>query len=122
MIQVQLLLPSLGLKPCRRWLISHSFKGFRQISATAKMSTESYAFGSYSISCREVFYTTPLSFAFVNLRPVVPGIKDSSFPFCIINFLALGFPQKKKKFFFLLWGCLNLRTLSFSLTLQSVFS
>ncbi|GKV09558.1 hypothetical protein SLEP1_g21041 [Rubroshorea leprosula] len=86
------------------------------------MSTESYAFGSYSISCREVFYTTPLSFAFVNLRPVVPGIKDSSFPFCIINFLALGFPQKKKKFFFLLWGCLNLRTLSFSLTLQSVFS
>ncbi|GLU11940.1 hypothetical protein SLE2022_286580 [Rubroshorea leprosula] len=73
MIQVQLLLPSLGLKPCRTWLISHSFRGFRRISATAKMSTESYAFGPYSISCREVFYTTPLSFAFVNLRPVVPG-------------------------------------------------
>ncbi|XP_031405618.1 bifunctional bis(5'-adenosyl)-triphosphatase/adenylylsulfatase FHIT isoform X2 [Punica granatum] len=37
------------------------------------MTSEYYTFGPYKISSKEVFYTTPLSFAFVNLRPVLPG-------------------------------------------------
>ncbi|XAR60848.1 Bis(5'-adenosyl)-triphosphatase [Bertholletia excelsa] len=36
------------------------------------MTTEYYTFGPYKISQKEVFYTTDLSYAFVNLRPVVP--------------------------------------------------
>ncbi|PKI63448.1 hypothetical protein CRG98_016115 [Punica granatum] len=36
------------------------------------MTSEYYTFGPYKISSKEVFYTTPLSFAFVNLRPVLP--------------------------------------------------
>ncbi|GMI69942.1 hypothetical protein HRI_000663500 [Hibiscus trionum] len=42
-------------------------------SAAAKMSTEFYTFGPYKIDPKEVFYTTPLSYAMVNLRPVVPA-------------------------------------------------
>ncbi|OMO80861.1 Histidine triad (HIT) protein [Corchorus capsularis] len=38
-----------------------------------QMSTESYKFGPYPIDPKEVFYSTPLSYALVNLRPVVPG-------------------------------------------------
>ncbi|KAB2009392.1 hypothetical protein ES319_D10G163700v1 [Gossypium barbadense] len=37
------------------------------------MSTEFYSFGPYKIDPKEVFYSTPLSYAMVNLRPVVPG-------------------------------------------------
>lgn len=32
-----------------------------------------YAFGPYTIHASEVFATSDLSFAFVNLKPVVPG-------------------------------------------------
>ncbi|KAJ4706397.1 Bis(5-adenosyl)-triphosphatase [Melia azedarach] len=35
------------------------------------MSTEYYTFGPYKIDAKDVFYTTPLSFAMVNLRPAV---------------------------------------------------
>ncbi|WCJ34902.1 Bis(5'-adenosyl)-triphosphatase [Euphorbia peplus] len=42
-------------------------------SFSAKMSSESpYMFGPYGIDSKEVFYSTHLSFALVNLRPVVP--------------------------------------------------
>lgn len=34
---------------------------------------ENYRFGPYKIKKQDVFLTTKLSFAFVNLRPVVPG-------------------------------------------------
>jgi bis(5'-adenosyl)-triphosphatase len=34
---------------------------------------ETYIFGSYKIKKQDVFLTTKLSYAFVNLRPVVPG-------------------------------------------------
>lgn len=34
---------------------------------------ETYIFGPYKIKKQDVFLTTKLSFAFVNLRPVVPG-------------------------------------------------
>ncbi|TKV98982.1 hypothetical protein SEVIR_8G009125v4 [Setaria viridis] len=33
----------------------------------------SYKFGPYKIDAREVFYATPLSYAMVNLRPLLPG-------------------------------------------------
>lgn len=36
-------------------------------------SSEHYMFGTYKIHQNEVFYSTQLSYAFVNLRPVVPG-------------------------------------------------
>ncbi|KAK4440922.1 Bifunctional bis(5'-adenosyl)-triphosphatase/adenylylsulfatase FHIT [Sesamum alatum] len=41
---------------------------------TYRMESESYTFGPYKISAKEVFYSTQLSYAFVNLRPVVPGM------------------------------------------------
>ncbi|KAM5582900.1 hypothetical protein ABKV19_003018 [Rosa sericea] len=42
-------------------------------TTSTKMALESYTFGSYKIDSREVFYNTNLSYALVNLRPVVPG-------------------------------------------------
>ena len=33
----------------------------------------SYKFGPYKIDSREVFHATPLSYAMVNLRPLLPG-------------------------------------------------
>ncbi|XVF82776.1 hypothetical protein PTKIN_Ptkin16aG0076700 [Pterospermum kingtungense] len=38
-----------------------------------QMSTECYKFGPYKIDPKEVFYSTALSYAMVNLRPVVPA-------------------------------------------------
>ncbi|KAA8543615.1 hypothetical protein F0562_021639 [Nyssa sinensis] len=38
-----------------------------------KMESEHYTFGPYKIHHKEVFYSTELSYAVVNLRPVVPG-------------------------------------------------
>jgi hypothetical protein len=32
-----------------------------------------YLFGQMKISLRVVFYQTPLSFAFTNIKPIVPG-------------------------------------------------
>uniref|UniRef100_A0A0D3HQR9 Uncharacterized protein n=1 Tax=Oryza barthii TaxID=65489 RepID=A0A0D3HQR9_9ORYZ len=32
-----------------------------------------YKFGPYKIDAREVFHSTPLSYAMVNLRPLLPG-------------------------------------------------
>ncbi|KAI8574142.1 hypothetical protein RHMOL_Rhmol01G0331500 [Rhododendron molle] len=40
----------------------------------SKMESEHYTFGPYKISFKEVFYSTDLSFAMVNLRPVLPGL------------------------------------------------
>ncbi|XP_048141464.1 bifunctional bis(5'-adenosyl)-triphosphatase/adenylylsulfatase FHIT isoform X2 [Rhodamnia argentea] len=37
------------------------------------MASEPFTFGPYKIDPAEVFYTTSLSFAMVNLRPVIPG-------------------------------------------------
>ncbi|KAM1995458.1 hypothetical protein ACFX15_028505 [Malus domestica] len=36
------------------------------------MASESFKFGPYNIDSREVFYSTKLSYALVNLRPLVP--------------------------------------------------
>ncbi|KAJ0985350.1 hypothetical protein J5N97_003706 [Dioscorea zingiberensis] len=37
------------------------------------MEPDTFTFGPYKISPSEVFFRTELSYAFVNLRPVVPG-------------------------------------------------
>ncbi|XP_062171659.1 bifunctional bis(5'-adenosyl)-triphosphatase/adenylylsulfatase FHIT isoform X2 [Alnus glutinosa] len=73
------LLPSLASRP--GWFITRISKGLRPVSSssitttttTTKMSSEHYTFGPYKIRHDEVFYSTQLSFAMVNLRPVVPG-------------------------------------------------
>lgn len=36
-------------------------------------STTQFTFGPYKIDAKEVFYSTPLSYAMVNLRPLLPG-------------------------------------------------
>ncbi|XP_024020415.1 bifunctional bis(5'-adenosyl)-triphosphatase/adenylylsulfatase FHIT isoform X2 [Morus notabilis] len=51
--------------------------GLRRISAakftTTTMAVENYTFGPYKIDSKEVFYSTQLSYAAVNLRPLLPG-------------------------------------------------
>ncbi|CAK9321412.1 unnamed protein product [Citrullus colocynthis] len=52
--------------------------GFTSISSSptksfAKMGSDHYTFGRYKIDPKEVFYCTSLSYAMVNLRPLVPG-------------------------------------------------
>ncbi|KAB2634497.1 bifunctional triphosphatase/adenylylsulfatase FHIT-like [Pyrus ussuriensis x Pyrus communis] len=42
----------------------------------SQMSSESFKFGPYKIDGRGVFYTTKLSYAMVNLRPLVPVSMD----------------------------------------------
>lgn len=37
------------------------------------MEAKQYKFGPHMIDQQDVFYTTDLSYAFVNLRPVLPG-------------------------------------------------
>ncbi|XP_020584336.1 bifunctional bis(5'-adenosyl)-triphosphatase/adenylylsulfatase FHIT [Phalaenopsis equestris] len=39
----------------------------------AQMETEQFTFGPYKINPSEVFYSTKLSYALVNLRPLLPG-------------------------------------------------
>uniref|UniRef100_A0A3B6KG48 HIT domain-containing protein n=1 Tax=Triticum aestivum TaxID=4565 RepID=A0A3B6KG48_WHEAT len=38
------------------------------------MEASAYKFGPYRIDAREVFHATPLSYAMVNLRPLLPGV------------------------------------------------
>ncbi|XP_044948287.1 bifunctional bis(5'-adenosyl)-triphosphatase/adenylylsulfatase FHIT-like [Hordeum vulgare subsp. vulgare] len=38
-----------------------------------EMEASTYKFGPYRIDAREVFHATPLSYAMVNLRPLLPG-------------------------------------------------
>ncbi|CAK9134896.1 unnamed protein product [Ilex paraguariensis] len=47
----------------------------RASSSTHKMESEYYTFGPYKIGHKEVFYFNDLSYAMVNLRPVVPAQK-----------------------------------------------
>ncbi|KAJ6839226.1 bifunctional bis(5'-adenosyl)-triphosphatase/adenylylsulfatase FHIT [Iris pallida] len=51
----------------------HLLPGRRSVSsARSEMDAESYKFGPYKIDSSEVFRSTPLSYALVNLRPLVP--------------------------------------------------
>ena len=38
-----------------------------------QMETGSFTFGPYKIDAKEVFHSTNLSYAMVNLRPLLPG-------------------------------------------------
>ncbi|KAK4370275.1 hypothetical protein RND71_009750 [Anisodus tanguticus] len=40
------------------------------------MEADSYMFGPYKIDNKEVFYSTGLSYALVNLRPLLPGMRE----------------------------------------------
>ncbi|KAK2386492.1 bifunctional bis(5'-adenosyl)-triphosphatase/adenylylsulfatase FHIT [Trifolium repens] len=42
-------------------------------SSSIKMAAQDYTFGPYKIHHTEVFYSTDLSYAMVNLRPLLPG-------------------------------------------------
>ncbi|KAH9648495.1 Bifunctional bis(5'-adenosyl)-triphosphatase/adenylylsulfatase FHIT [Citrus sinensis] len=92
---VKLFLQSIAIAPtttasrCSSWFLSHSLKRCRSISSTtitlpkaskiksasAQMSsTTQFTFGPYKIDAKEVFYSTPLSYAMVNLRPLLPDL------------------------------------------------
>ena len=50
-----------------------SFKGSPRRGRQMSSSLKAYSFGPFTIPPSTVFYETPLTFAFVNLRPIVPG-------------------------------------------------
>ncbi|XP_010922832.1 bifunctional bis(5'-adenosyl)-triphosphatase/adenylylsulfatase FHIT [Elaeis guineensis] len=58
------LAPELALALCRRRFCARS---------GMEAETTTYMFGPYKIDRSEVFYSTPLSYAMVNLRPLLPG-------------------------------------------------
>jgi bis(5'-adenosyl)-triphosphatase len=49
-----------------------------------------YKFGPYKIDAREVFHATPLSYAMVNLRPLLPGNIPHSLSTSPLPMLLLG--------------------------------
>jgi hypothetical protein len=54
---------------------------------------EVFTFGPYKKDRREVFYSTPLSYALVNLRPVLPGTSFSYLDFAsLISLHPLALP------------------------------
>jgi hypothetical protein len=60
----------------------------------------SYKFGPYKIDSREVFHATPLSYAMVNLRPLLPGIIPyPSTPVCCCNSITRRNRKRGKKKF-----------------------
>ncbi|KAG6751429.1 hypothetical protein POTOM_045967 [Populus tomentosa] len=71
---------SISIDNCRLLLRPqrcYSSKGFRPISTTkmsTSMTTEYYQFGPHKIDPKQVFYSTNLSYATVNLRPVHLGL------------------------------------------------
>ncbi|KAK7387317.1 hypothetical protein VNO78_28035 [Psophocarpus tetragonolobus] len=68
------LLASIG-KKIPHWFLPHSSTSpeIRSIwSSSIKMAAEDYTFGPYKIHHTEVFYSTHLSYAMVNLRPLLP--------------------------------------------------
>ncbi|XP_076884528.1 bifunctional bis(5'-adenosyl)-triphosphatase/adenylylsulfatase FHIT-like [Bidens hawaiensis] len=71
-------------KGCRRYfgrchllsVVPPSYSARLQIAKAASSSSSTqmdYKFGAYKIDPKEVFYSTHLSYALVNLRPVLPG-------------------------------------------------
>jgi len=57
----------------RTSLLVSSFKGETENGMSSKEQFSGYSFGPWPISPTEVFATSPLCFAFVNLKPIVPG-------------------------------------------------
>jgi len=73
--------------PCRNPRAS-SFP-FQQPPPPPGMET-TYKFGPYKIDAREVFHATPLSYAMVNLRPLLPGNTPHSLFTSPLPMLLLG--------------------------------
>ncbi|XP_054819211.1 bifunctional bis(5'-adenosyl)-triphosphatase/adenylylsulfatase FHIT-like [Prosopis cineraria] len=68
------LVPSLALN--HHWRLRRSsapVKARPIFSSSVRMTAEYYTFGPYKIHQSEVFYSTHLSYAMVNLRPLLPG-------------------------------------------------
>jgi len=70
----------------------------------------SYKFGPYKIDAREVFHATPLSYAMVNLRPLLPGIIPfplftSPLPMLCLPAVPAATPPYQS---FLVCGCYNI--------------
>ncbi|XP_042030566.1 bifunctional bis(5'-adenosyl)-triphosphatase/adenylylsulfatase FHIT-like [Salvia splendens] len=66
----------LYLRPTSRCLFlrQHSPSLFSSFTRSAHtMESESFTFGPYKIDPKEVFYSTQLSYAMVNSRPLLPG-------------------------------------------------
>ena len=57
-----------------------------------QMDLECFTFGPYNIDPKEVFYSTNLSYAMVNLRPLLPG-KPSTVLLCL-SFLSIIFSEE----------------------------
>ncbi|KAK9691356.1 hypothetical protein RND81_09G191900 [Saponaria officinalis] len=77
--------PSVQTARCSSFANIHfaSSRRLRTFSTTftrsCKMESEAYTFGPYKIDLKEVFYSTGLSYAMVNLRPLLPGHRLISF-------------------------------------------
>ncbi|KAK0596739.1 hypothetical protein LWI29_018542 [Acer saccharum] len=96
---VKQLLQSLSLTPTTtQWLISSASRRLQSISTTRMSLNNHYMFGPYKIDSKEVFYSTPLSYAMVNLRPLLPGT-FSFLPF-IFGFVNLVLLWREVKRFF----------------------
>ncbi|XP_061344895.1 bifunctional bis(5'-adenosyl)-triphosphatase/adenylylsulfatase FHIT [Gastrolobium bilobum] len=68
------MLPCIGQIPRCFLLHSSTSLRIRPIwSFSIKMAAENYTFGPYKIHNSEVFYSTHLSYAMVNLRPLLPA-------------------------------------------------
>ncbi|XP_022859203.1 bifunctional bis(5'-adenosyl)-triphosphatase/adenylylsulfatase FHIT-like isoform X1 [Olea europaea var. sylvestris] len=63
------------IQPSRYRLHSFARASSSFTQTSPKMDSESYMFGPYKIDLKQVFYSTQLSYALVNLRPVVPAQK-----------------------------------------------
>ncbi|XP_015874797.3 bifunctional bis(5'-adenosyl)-triphosphatase/adenylylsulfatase FHIT [Ziziphus jujuba] len=67
------LAPAIGCSVSRSSRGLHLFCSGNVTTSKAEMATEEYTFGPYKIDNKEVFYSTQLSYAMVNLRPLLPG-------------------------------------------------
>ncbi|KAL5164319.1 Bifunctional bis(5'-adenosyl)-triphosphatase/adenylylsulfatase FHIT [Glycine soja] len=99
------LLPCIA-KKIPHWFLPHSSTQLRIRpiwSSSIKMAAEDYTFGPYKIHHTEVFYSTNLSYAMVNLRPLLPDNKaDKKISFyCVVcQFLhVLICPKREVKRF-----------------------
>ncbi|CAI9776546.1 unnamed protein product [Fraxinus pennsylvanica] len=79
-----------SIQPSRDRLHSIARASSSFIRTSPKMDSESYMFGPHRIDLKQVFYSTQLSYALVNLKPVVPGHILLSFHFNIKRFVDLS--------------------------------
>ncbi|XP_024981539.1 bifunctional bis(5'-adenosyl)-triphosphatase/adenylylsulfatase FHIT-like [Cynara cardunculus var. scolymus] len=64
---------SAALRPVASAAAAHFQIARASFGSSGQMEAEQYKFGPYKIDSKEVFYSTDLSYALVNLRPLLPG-------------------------------------------------